>query len=69
MLPSALSTYELDSEQAELLPARDTLTIVQFNIATNVAVAVSAGNINIGAGGNAGNVAAIAASIQANIRH
>ena len=48
-MSSALSLYELDSEHAELLPARDTLSFGGFSInvvptiqtATNTAVAIA----------------------------
>ena len=70
---SELSLYEMEMERADLLPARETLAIItggtvsQINSATNTAVALSTNNVNVaGAGGNAGNVAAIAASVQAN---
>jgi hypothetical protein len=63
---SELSVYELETQHGELLPARETLATIfaspVVNISTNVAVAVSAANINIGR--NAGTTTAIAQSLQ-----
>lgn len=68
---SALTPYELEMEHGELLPARETLAVLQANIAHNFAAAASIGNVNVALGpfANAGNVTAIAASFQLNAVH